>query len=688
MSSTSFSLTGEQRNALHAAVEAPALAPDFARTGEANPHLRVFAVHFDGTNNDRDNIPEGQQTTLVDDSFMRLRDADNPAIESRYYHGVGTGPSGLRRVMELAFGVGCERNAERAHADLVKQVAEWRREDPDVEVHVHVVGFSRGSASALHFLNLVDERGAISSRQNPETVPQQLRPGEVVSSTVLYDTVSTGQGLNLNLAVPRSCAAALHLTAGGEERTMFPLRKIADRPDLEVSVATNVNMHGCEKDADGSIRYQRIQNVDLPGARHSDVGGSYIGGGIREVSGYLADTFQASLGLPVQPVRPSFELIQEAEFHDSRWVKIGNELEDRQASERETRRAHEIEWDGRYALNSSIKGLPEGSSEAEVGRGASVSAINRTQMGMADGWDTFSDWLEDNLAGETDLTARFSLKSGSDAKPHGSLALNLDAGDSFWIEEDRLLFQGQPVPGLPPVSQIHEHLLAQRASGVDQEPVEVNMGLRQVGMVSSTKQLADAPAPAPIDFGTDPWPAELRECLKVLNTKPQLTAADASEMMNRSMHSVAQTLQSEFDIEAVAIKPKLWLERHSAGMLRVNSFEISCERDGDSPFTSDTPASGMAQASMAARLREMSKALNRVSQGLREHGFKPDKACAQRFEPGAEMAGCEVQSMCDFDPNAAADLKVSPTTVRTLNTLWRFDPPAQQAKRDRPTLKA
>ena len=343
-------LTVAQKNALHALAEKPAVAPSFAATGESNPKQRVFAVHFDGTENDVHQVGPNERATLVAESHKLIAGNQSGALQSRYFQGVGTSKGAFSNKVEAMLGIGCSDNAEEAYRDLIAQTREWLKDDPECQVHVHVVGFSRGSATALYFMNLVDRFGVA------EVNSPAMRPGEVKTSAVLFDTVSTGV-TDLNLSLPNSNVATLHLTAGGEERTFFKLTPLEDgRRPSELALAKNVYMEGVTHDAAGVVRYQRLQTMDLPGARHSDIGGSYLSGGIRELSCYLAREFQRTLGLPVFGVKPDMAMIQGMQANDSRWVKFSRSVERRQAATREEIDVYQAAvWDGNYTESCVFK---------------------------------------------------------------------------------------------------------------------------------------------------------------------------------------------------------------------------------------------------------------------------------------------------------------------------------------------
>lgn len=338
-------LNGRQRNQLQALVDDPHLAPAFALRGPDNPNVRVFMANFDGTYNDKDKVPRGEFKTLVGLMHEEALNHASDTFQSHYAVGVGMGKGiGLRRhYYEGVTGDGCELRAEIMHAKLAEAALAWKIENPDAIVHVCATGFSRGSASAMHFLNLVDQRGATPGdalRSDADwCLKMGIGPGQLKSSALLLDMVATGQEKTLLLSPPKTLVASLHLLAAGEERTLFKAYQITDSRykssgdrhgglnNHEWAQAKNVLLPKASQNPtlpvvakDGSFFYQRIKESSVAGARHSDVGGSYKKDGMARVPGYLANCFLQSLGIPVKtPVKPQMEAIQRAEATDSRW---------------------------------------------------------------------------------------------------------------------------------------------------------------------------------------------------------------------------------------------------------------------------------------------------------------------------------------------------------------------------------
>jgi len=272
----------------------------------SNKH--VFVASFDGTWNDREHLRDGEAKTnpaLLEETLSKLYD-DN--LAGKYYHGVGTRENSVSRVINGMTGGGSEERAEAAFDDFQKQALAWLKEDPNAQIHVFAMGFSRGAASARHFLNLVDERGVptdagykqfIENPYSPSSLDGETirvftnferAPGSVSSSALLYDTVATGQENILKLGIPSSTHHVVHLVSQDEARKTFPLTSITGKAPTAA-------------DAD------RFLTIQLPGV-HSDIGGGYETG-VAKLGHYLGEQVLYRYGFDIEPGRVPTEALEE-----------------------------------------------------------------------------------------------------------------------------------------------------------------------------------------------------------------------------------------------------------------------------------------------------------------------------------------------------------------------------------------
>ncbi|MNZ77617.1 hypothetical protein D3C78_961650 [compost metagenome] len=211
-----------------------------------------------------------------------------------YYHGVGTRVSMLRRWWESTTGSGTRERAEQALADLQ---AFTRREGKTP--HVYAIGFSRGAASARHFLNLAEPM--------LQTTPRDELYNRGRSFALLFDTVATGQLDVLQLGIPPSTTFAIHFVATHERRLTFPVvLALPARADA---------MPG-----------QRIVEVQLPAA-HSDLGGGY-GDGLEALSLSMVRNLLVRQGFELQEQTVEQQAALNMGWHNSDWpgTAMGNVL--------------------------------------------------------------------------------------------------------------------------------------------------------------------------------------------------------------------------------------------------------------------------------------------------------------------------------------------------------------------------
>ena len=683
MSDPSIPLTGKQKNQVHDAIAHAPVAPDMARTGAVNPHLRVFVANFDGTQNDKDRVPDGDQATLVAHCFRGFEKNGNSAIESRYYRGVGTSTSKVLKYLESFFGIGCARNANKAHDDLVRQTAIWRKEDPYIEVHVHVTGFSRGSASALHFLNLVDKKGALSQLElnAPNKAPQFLRPGTVKTSAVLLDTVSTGQGSVLELTVPGTCAALLHVPAKTEQRTLFPLREVAAGVEKELSFAINANMQGASVTPEGMVAYQRIQTVELPGA-HSDIGGSYKNGGLRKISQYLMENFQASLGLGTTPVKPSFEDVQRCMLHDSRYLRMLDSATPDPERKRRVQDAQKDEWDGTYVKRIKVT-TPDGKVSHALEMGEMKTKLITNDEGKSEAVSddpVFRQMYKPREATMMPVSRDSGMGDDAYEPVHGVNVLTRDFNDRSAVEvkADGIYVLGSRVRESADLGQLKDTWEKQSLTADGAQPFKVEFDAWRLGSMTFTRQAVDAKPLPKIAQPPDPWPRPIRDTILLLNTQPPMSAPLASIAMFRSLSCVAKSLQEQFkDVKSVTIEPKTLVEKTQDGRKLTNTFVIKVERQDGSTCSSNQSAAGKADVDVSSRMRSLRRGLLEVGEGLRVAGFHPARGSAQTFITGERKIFTlkDAPIMCALSEPGVQPM-VSTTSMRVLGA---FSAPVRAA---------
>ncbi|GAP36219.1 DUF2235 domain-containing protein [Piscinibacter sakaiensis] len=239
---------------------------------EGPPRIRLrYSLFFDGTGNNRDNVSAGNgpgtSYSAGYTNVARLEWAQfeaDPSYDehaSIYTEGVGTVTGGADVPLAQATGVGTaglKAKVAAARDALLERIrAAAGSTDTVIEcIHLDSLGFSRGAASARHFIHvaLVDARSAIQ----PCLQAEGYTVGEVaVKFCGLYDTVAAfgaahaNDTWELSLDAIRHADTVVQLAAAEEHRANFSL--------------TNIDSAGSGRE------------LFLPGV-HSDVGGGYAPG--------------------------------------------------------------------------------------------------------------------------------------------------------------------------------------------------------------------------------------------------------------------------------------------------------------------------------------------------------------------------------------------------------------------------
>jgi len=235
-------------------------APVFVRSD--NPHDRLFVAAFDGTGNDKNKDPNHATNVAgISDQVERLDDA---RIQVGYVAGPGTQDNLLSRAWDGMTGGTYDERLEEMYDKLVTQAKEWKAQDPEAQIRLANIGFSRGAEQAAGFARLVHERGIIDpdsvkltiddrGRKQAQPTGYLVPPGRVAQAEALFDPVNTGRPEARDRRPPPSVISGFQITAEDERRNKFISDRIID-PGMS---------------ADG-----RFLGVAVAGA-HSDIGGSY-----------------------------------------------------------------------------------------------------------------------------------------------------------------------------------------------------------------------------------------------------------------------------------------------------------------------------------------------------------------------------------------------------------------------------
>ena len=195
-----------------------------------------YGIFFDGTwNDDRaKTIAAGGQTNV-----FKLKELyDGP----RDYQ-IGVGTSTMTKLLGGLTGLGARNRIESAYDKLVTfynsdYARELRRTNPEQwekERQIDVLGFSRGSAQALEFAHVLEERGIPNhetGKQFEDVSVRFMGLFDTVGSMVIPgNNINIGYDLTVN---PDFVGTVRHATAADEFRRGFPLSSLRESANAEL----------------------------------------------------------------------------------------------------------------------------------------------------------------------------------------------------------------------------------------------------------------------------------------------------------------------------------------------------------------------------------------------------------------------------------------------------------------------
>ena len=310
---TSFYPAAGDRQGMYGQAEkqlAPFEVPVLIHAG--NPHEYLFVAGMDGTGNDAAADPEHK--THVARIVEQIRQGSGPGanrIGTGYVAGPGTQQHWLKKTLDGADGYTAEERAETMYKKFIDFAWHVKQRDPQAQISIAEVGFSRGADEVAIFARLVDERGIQDPARAKYTYtadnlvahaeytrPPLVPPGQVAQAIALFDPVGTGNEIrNDDRRPPPSVISGLQLFAMDERRSLFKSDHIID-PGIS---------------ADG-----RFAGVYVPGA-HSDVGGGYHRDGLSTRAGNLVIDYlnrlsdQPFLRKSIEPDDPRLNVVHRSE---------------------------------------------------------------------------------------------------------------------------------------------------------------------------------------------------------------------------------------------------------------------------------------------------------------------------------------------------------------------------------------
>jgi len=274
------------------------------------PGHRLFVAAFDGTGNSMFKDAPANHTNVADVA-KQIDALKDPTIGFGYVEGPGT-QGGLGGLGDIMTGDSYRARMDEMYVQFVRQADAWLKENPNADIRIAAIGFSRGAEQAAGFTRLIEERGI----QDPAgmnvvrdrngfierlefTRPPLREPGTVIQAVGLFDPVGTGEPRNHDRRLPPSVVSGFQITAEDERRNLFQSTRVLDPGVTD----------------DG-----RFLNVTVAGA-HSDIGGSYALDGLSIRSGNLMIDYLNALSDPSflqkreEPTDPARNVIHRSEDH-------------------------------------------------------------------------------------------------------------------------------------------------------------------------------------------------------------------------------------------------------------------------------------------------------------------------------------------------------------------------------------
>ena len=204
------------------------------------PNERLYVAAMDGTGNSMfDDNPEGWSVVAkIHQQVRELQDEGVSNIATGYVEGTYTQNGLLNKPEKLwdgRFGHTFDERVETAYLQFCEQAKQWLDEDPEAQIRIAGVGFSRGGEGIAALQRMVHERGirdplgAKVERDAENLVvsiqyadrPLLAEPGKTPQVALLFDPVSTGVEEH-DRRLPPSTLSTFQITAQHERRDLFP----------------------------------------------------------------------------------------------------------------------------------------------------------------------------------------------------------------------------------------------------------------------------------------------------------------------------------------------------------------------------------------------------------------------------------------------------------------------------------
>lgn len=237
-----------------------------------NPHEYLYFALFDGTGQDVDN-PKELPTNIgvLKKQLDLLRDDPENRVGGKYVEGIGTQDNPFAQVFDKIGAWSWDEKIEKAYLALATQSKEWKEQDPDAQIRVAEIGYSRGAVLASGLARLVDRYGIADPEelrfgrdaQGNITVesprPPLVVPGQTAQAMALLDPVATSMPRDFDARPASSVISGVALAANDEMRVKFPHQAIIDPGLSQDRRFVNLLVPGGHSNAGGGNQYPGLE---------------------------------------------------------------------------------------------------------------------------------------------------------------------------------------------------------------------------------------------------------------------------------------------------------------------------------------------------------------------------------------------------------------------------------------------
>jgi len=233
-----------------------------------NPHEYLFFALSDGSGQDLNNPKLGPPTNVgvLYKQAQALEDDPSLRIATHYTKGIGAQSNGVVRTIDGMVASTWDDGIEKMYREFAKQSEKWLRQDPQAQIRVAGVGYSRGAVQDVGFHRLVDQYGIANpeglkfgrDRHGNITIessrPPLVPPGQVAQVAPFFDPVATNMPRNYDARIPGSLISSFSLLATNEQREWYPHQAINDLGMTPDGRALTAPVPGGHANAGGGAR--------------------------------------------------------------------------------------------------------------------------------------------------------------------------------------------------------------------------------------------------------------------------------------------------------------------------------------------------------------------------------------------------------------------------------------------------